>query len=467
MMKYKLLPFTFSRISSKEVLVNELGDMLAVPNGTVQAVVEHKIDTKSDLYKSLVANFFLTERTIPALIDVYAERLAEKKRFMDDGTALHIFVLTLRCNQNCVYCQASSQDEHCAHKSMSFETMKYSVDLMFKSRSQWLTMEFQGGEPSLEPKLLRYGIELAEKKNETEQRNMRYVLCTNSINLTEEVLDICKTYHVLISTSLDGPSWLHNKNRGKQDSYEKVTKGISKARAYLGEDQVAALMTTSELALDYPKEIVDEYVKLGFHSIFLRALNPYGLASENSDWELYTDRFIEFYKQAFEHILELNKQGILMIEEFAAIILRKILTPWCTGFVDLQSPAGIINSVLVYDYDGYLYASDESRMLAEEGDFTFRIGSVKERYEDLLYSKKVRSWSKSWSNELLAGCSDCGVRAYCGADPVRNHSTQGNLYGYRPKSLLCKKNKSIIEYLISLLIDRKEEVTQIFKTWII
>lgn len=151
---------------------------------------------------------------------------------------------------------------------MSFETMKYSVDLMFKSRSQWLTMEFQGGEPSLEPKLLRYGIELAEKKNETEQRNMRYVLCTNSINLTEEVLDICKTYHVLISTSLDGPSWLHNKNRGKQDSYEKVTKGISKARAYLGEDQVAALMTTSELALDYPKEIVDEYVKLGFHSIF-------------------------------------------------------------------------------------------------------------------------------------------------------------------------------------------------------
>ena len=139
MVKYKLLPFTFSRISSKEVLVNELGDMLAVPNGTVKAIIEHTIDTKSDLYKSLVANFFLTERTIPALIDVYAERLAEKKRFMDDGTALHIFVLTLRCNQNCVYCQASSRDEHCAHKSMSFETMKCSVNLMFKSRSQWLT----------------------------------------------------------------------------------------------------------------------------------------------------------------------------------------------------------------------------------------------------------------------------------------------------------------------------------------
>lgn len=441
--------------------------MLAAPQGTVEAIVDHTIDTKGDLYKSLVANFFLTERTIPALIDIYAERLAEKKRFMDDGTALHIFVLTLRCNQNCVYCQASSQDEHCPHKSMEMETMKHAVGLMFKSRSQWLTMEFQGGEPSLEPKLLRYGIELAEKINETEKRHMRYVLCTNSINLTEEVLDICKTYRVLISTSLDGPAWLHNENRGKKDSYERVVRGISKARARLGEGQVAALMTTSELALNFPKEIVDEYVSLGFHSIFLRALNPYGLASDNADWNRYTERFIDFYKQAFEHILEINMRGTLIVEEFAAIILRKILTPWCTGFVDLQSPAGIVNSVLVYDYDGYVYASDESRMLAEEGDYTFRIGSVKERYEDLLYSHKVRSWSKCWSNELLAGCSDCGVRAYCGADPVRNHSTQGDLYGYRPTSLLCKKNKAIIEYLISLLIDHKEEVMKVFKTWMI
>lgn len=440
--------------------------MMTVPNGTVQSIIDHTLDTRGNLYKSLVANFFITERTIPTLIDVYAERLAEKKRFMDDGTALHIFVLTLRCNQNCVYCQASSQDEHCIHKSMSFETMKSSVELMFKSHSQWLTMEFQGGEPSLEPKLFRYGIELAEKMNQTAQRNMRYVLCTNSINLTEEVLETCKKYHVLISTSLDGPSWLHNKNRGKVDSYERVVKGISKAREALGRDQVAALMTTSELALDYPVEIVDEYVKLGFHSIFLRALNPYGLATENADWKRYTDRFIAFYKRAFEHILSINHSGTLMIEEFAAIILRKILTPWCTGFVDLQSPAGIINSVLVYNYDGYLYASDESRMLAEEGDYTFRIGSVKEAYEQLICSKKVKEWSNVWSNEVLAGCSDCGVRAYCGADPVRNHSTQGDLYGYRPSSLLCKKNKAIIEYLITLLIEREKEVMPIFKTWI-
>lgn len=463
---YSLLPFTFTRISNKEVILNELGDMMTVPTGTVSSLVDKTIDTNSELYKSLVSNFFLSEKKIPSLLDVYAWRLAEKKRFMDDGTALHIFVLTLRCNQNCTYCQASSQDEHCTHKSMSFETMRHSVNLMFKSKSKWLTMEFQGGEPSLEPQLLRFGIELAEKTNEIELRNIRYVLCTNSVNLTAEILDICQTYHVLISTSLDGPAWLHNKNRGKTDSYERVLRGIKMAHSILGIDQVAALMTTSELALDYPKEIVDEYVKLGFHSIFLRALNPYGLANNSVNWDLYTERFITFYKTAFEHILNINRQGTLMVEEFAAIILRKIMTPWCTGFVDLQSPAGIVNSVLVYNYDGYLYASDESRMLAEEGDYTFRIGRVNEPYEKLICSSKVKNWSKVWANEIIAGCSDCGVRVYCGADPVRNHSTQHDIYGHRPTSLLCKKNKAIIEYLISLIIERECEVMPIFKTWI-
>jgi radical SAM protein with 4Fe4S-binding SPASM domain len=143
-----------------------------------------------------------------------------------------------------------------------------------------------------------------------------------------------------------------------------------------------------------------------------------------------------------------------------------MLTPFCTGFVDLQSPAGIVNSVLVYNYDGYVYASDESRMLAEYKDYTFRLGSVNDQYEDIVCSPKVREISKVWNNETLAGCADCPVRVFCGADPVRNHSTQGDMYGYRPTSWLCKKNKAVIEYLLELIVSMPEIVMPIFKRWI-
>lgn len=465
MKKYTLLPFNFTRLSGKEVLVNELGDMIVAPIGTAQKLVDHTLDDE-ELYKSLVANFFISEELLPSLLDIYASRLRLKKSFLDDRTALHIFVLTLRCNQNCVYCQASSREEGSIHCSMTFEMMEASVKLMFRSPSPSLTMEFQGGEPSLEPALIKYGIELAEEINQQECRELSYILCTNCRFLSDELLAICKQYHVLVSTSLDGPAYIHNKNRGREDSYEKTMAGIQKAREVLGHEAVSALMTTSELALDYPKEIVDEYVNDGFTDIFLRALNPYGLASDNEDWDKYNERFITFYKQALEYILEKNKQGTFFREDYATIILRKILTPYTTGFVDLQSPAGTVNSVLIYNYDGYVYASDESRMLAENGDYTFRLGKITDRYEDLVYGVKVRNMGKVWANEALAGCSDCPIKAYCGADPVRNHSTQGDMYGFRPSSFVCKKNKAIIEYLISLMIEKEDEVMPIFRSWL-
>lgn len=465
-MIYKLLPFTFTRISNKEVLVNELGDMVVAPIGTVANITQHSL-IEDELYKMLVANFFLSEEIVPSLFDIYAIRLRTKKGFLDSFTALHIFVLTLRCNQNCIYCQASSQNECGNNCTMSCETMEAAVKLMFKSPSAQLTMEFQGGEPSLEVELLRFGIEKAEEINKIEKRQITYVLCTNCIHLSAEILSVCKQYKVQISTSLDGPSFIHNKNRGQADSYEQVVAGIQKARDILGFDNVSALMTTSTLSMSYPKEIIDEYVNQGFKSVFLRALNPYGLASFNEDWRDYTNRFVGFYSKALDYIIELNKAGTFFVEEFANIVLRKILTPFTTGFVDLQSPAGIINSVLVYNYDGYVYASDESRMLAEYEDYTFRLGRVGDKYVDIVYGDKAKEIAKIWSNETLAGCSDCAFKVYCGADPVRNYSTQRDMYGYRPSSLQCKKNKAIIEYIISLLINRQDEVLPIFKRWML
>jgi hypothetical protein len=73
---------------------------------------------------------------------------------------------------------------------------------------------------------------------------------------------------------------------------------------------------------------------------------------------------------------------------------------------------------------------------------------------------------KVWANEALAGCSSCPIRTYCGADPVRHHSTQGDMYGFRPTSMVCEKNKAIIEYILSLIVERGKEVLPIFRRWV-
>ncbi len=465
---YHLLPFKFGRLSDRELIVNEVGDYLVVPEGTVEKIVSKQVEPVDSLYKDLVANWFIREKAIPDLIDNYAVRLRTKKAFLDSFTALHIFVLTLRCNQNCVYCQASSKEKACpAQYDMSEETIRQSVELMLRSPSEHLTMEFQGGESTLVPHLLRFAIETSEALNETKQKSITYVLCTNCVDISEEILELCQKYGIIISTSLDGFEQLHNTNRGKKESYQKTMAGIEKCREILGFDKVSALMTTSEISLCYPQEIVDAYLANDFRSIFIRALNPYGLAATNDDWDAYYERFIGFYKKALDHIIEINTEGEFFVEEFTALILRKILTPFSTGFVDLQSPAGIINSVVVYNYDGYVYASDESRMLAELGDYTFRLGSVEDSYENLFYGIKAQEIAKVWATEALAGCSDCVFQAYCGADPVRNYSTQEDPYGYRPSSWFCKKHKAVIKHIFKLLIERGDEVLPIFRNWIV
>lgn len=463
---YFLLPFHFQPVGHKEILTNDLGDYLIVPRGSVQRIVNREVSPAEELYKDLLASFFISETPVPHLLDNMATRLATRKSFLDGFTALHIFVMTLRCNQNCIYCQASSRDSSLKGCDMKESDLMTAIDLMFRSPARHLTMEFQGGEPTLVSDLIQKGILYAEQKNQTECRHVTYVICSNSVNVSDEFLDFCKQYNVVFSTSLDGPEYLHNHNRGKTDSYQKVIAGIAKVRAALGADKVSALMTTSEDSLRYPHEIVDAYRENDFHSLFLRSLNPYGLARDNNDWPAYFDAFVEFYKQALEYILELNKKGEGFVEEFTALILKKILTPFPIGFVDLQTPAGIINGVIVYNYDGYVYASDESRMLAENRDYTFRLGKITDKYEDLFYGKKAQELSRIWATECIAGCSECAYQSICGADPVRNYSTQGDAYGYRPDSTICRKNKAIIEYIFKLLDERTDEVLPIFMNWI-
>jgi hypothetical protein len=84
----------------------------------------------------------------------------------------------------------------------------------------------------------------------------------------------------------------------------------------------------------------------------------------------------------------------------------------------------------------------------------------------LFFGDKVDEISNVSVNESLAGCSDCAFQTYCGADPVHNWATQEDMYGRRATSDMCQKNMEIIRYLFDLIDKSKDEVIQIFSSWI-
>ncbi|WPQ63293.1 His-Xaa-Ser system radical SAM maturase HxsB [Chitinophaga sancti] len=468
--KYHLLPFRFHRVpDGREIIVNEIGDFLVVPKGTIERIVTRTITPEEELYEDLVASFFISPEPIPSLLEVISTRYSTKKSFLDAFTSLHIFVISLRCEHTCHYCQVSRVTSDRNKYDMSRFHIDAGIEMMMRSPNPNVTMEFQGGEALLAFENIIYAVEKTKEAALVHNKNVSYVICTNLAPLTDEMLNYCSENSILISTSLDGPAFIHDKNRHKPNasSYELAVNGINRCREMLGYGNVSALTTTTKLSLEHPVEIVDEYVRLGFRNIFLRPISPYGFAVKSEKKNKYeTGRFLEYYKTALQRIIDHNLNGYFIREDYTSIILRKLLTPFPVGYVDLQSPSGMINNVIVFNYDGAIYATDEARMLAEMKDYTFRLGTLGETsYNEVFYGEKVQAISEVMTNESLPGCSECVFQTYCGADPVFNHATQGDMVGFRPTNSFCQRNMEIIQHIIMLMEDDKR-IEKIFKSWI-
>jgi His-Xaa-Ser system radical SAM maturase HxsB len=314
-----------------------------------------------------------------------------------------------------------------------------------------LTVEFQGGEPLLHFARVRALVEAIEQHNRSEGRTLRFVIASTLHDLTDEQLAFMREYQFELSTSLDGPEWLHNANRPRpeRDSYQRTIEGIERGRKALGEDAVSALTTLTRRSLEAPREIIDEYRKLGFHSISLRPLSPYGFARKTEGRHGYPMAdFLRFYEVALDHLLAVNRAGYFMEETYGRMLLSQLLTPFSHGYVDLRSPTGAGLGALVYDYDGRVYPSDEARMLASMGDHAFALGRVDESVSAWLDSPAMQRVLAAGVAEALPTCADCAYVPLCGADPIDHYARQGDTIGHRPTSDFCRKQMGLFDLLL-------------------
>lgn len=77
----------------------------------------------------------------------------------------------------------------------------------------------------------------------------------------------------------------------------------------------------------------------------------------------------------------------------------------------IQLVQKIAQAMLVYNYDGDVYASDGARMLAEMRDWTFQLGNVhKDSRRSLFTSDAALNMFEASCNQSLAGRSDCAFQ---------------------------------------------------------
>lgn len=468
---YKLLPFNFMRLNAGVLVVNMGGDYLLLKKNEFEGFVNKTLSRNNPKYLDLMAKHFLYEDSCELPVQLLATQYRTKKSFLREFTGLHMMVITLRCNHKCKYCQVSSEHADAKKYDMNRQTARKCVDLIFQTPSPYVKIEFQGGEPLLNFKIIKFVVEYAGRVNQKKNKELEFVICTNLTSITDKQLSYCKKKEICISTSLDGPPEIHNHSRVYEDgngTHDNVATAVKKTRDFLGTDKVDALLTVTKRSLGHFPEIVDEYVDFGFNRLFFRPINPYGLAVKYREELGYNmDEFYDSYRNGLEYIIDLNLKGKFIVEEYARLILTRMLTPFTTGFVDLQSPTGAGIGGVIYDYNGNIFVADEGRMLARKGDMKFLMGTVNDDYMSIFDGQTIHQTVAASCVECLPQCCNCAFYLWCGSDPVRNYATQKDLIGYRPNNEFCRRNMLVMKYLVERVETANAKVLNVLWSWLV
>ena len=455
--------FRYRPIGNKYLLVNEIGGFVYLEKNDFRSFLDGKLEKESEPYKELATNNFLkNEQDWDAIIENYRS----KAGYLLWGPSLHIVVVTLKCNHNCIYCHASAQDQHDNKFDMDKATADKTLDTIFDSTCPFAAIEFQGGEPLLNLPIVKYIIEESRKRNKKHNKELELRLVTNGSLLNDELFDYLLDNKVSLCLSFDGPKELHDKNRPYVggSSYDNVIKWLKRFNEEYPKLQdkgyiwrIGTSLTVTRNTLSMYKELVDEYIEQGMNRIYLRYLNPFGFSQDSWLSISYgVEDFLEFYRNTMDYIIELNLKGTEMMERFSLVFLTKILSKYEPNHLDFRSPCGAGIGQMAYNYNGDVYTCDEGRMLSMMGDESFKLGNVnKNSYEDFVLSPVTRSLCTASCLDGLAGCADCIYKPYCGVCPLYNYFEQGSIFSQMTNSERCKLTMGTMDYLFEKLQDEK------------
>jgi sulfatase maturation enzyme AslB (radical SAM superfamily) len=364
---------------------------------------------------------------------------------------------------------------------MTLETAQKTLDAIFYTPSNNITIEFQWWEPLLNWDIVRFFIEQGRIKAQHLQKNVSFALVSNLTLMDEEKMDYLIENGINISTSLDWDELLHNENRVLKswNSFKKVTYWIRRfneeyEKRWLQNSfweylKVWALLTVTKNSLSKHKEIIDTYVWLWVNWVFLRMLNPYWFALADMKRLSYSSQdFWEFYRKSLDYILELNKDWTNFREQLSSIYLAKMLNPKDPNYLDERSPCWACIWQLAYNYDWKVYTCDEWRMLWRMWIDDFLVWKLtsdpKGDYGNLMNSEITKTMVQSSTIDGLPWYNDDVYKPYIWICPIYNYKMTWNIFSIYAKDQRRIIENSILDYLFDKI--RSKDNNDIFEKWL-
>lgn len=155
--------------------------------------------------------------------------MAEKQNDGFDATERHVvFLLTEKCNLDCIYCYEKFKNRSMATLSADFIKDKIREEMFSDAifDKYWIT--FFGGEPLLEFETICEVVDWFLKQHwPSPSKSLRFMADTNGTLLDSRMKQWFSSYrdHITLSLSLDGTKSAHDLNR--TNSYNNVSRHLS------------------------------------------------------------------------------------------------------------------------------------------------------------------------------------------------------------------------------------------------
>jgi uncharacterized protein len=354
---------------------------------------------------------------------------------------------TNKCNMSCSYCFCSTFDYNDSdqqadkvrfpQQAMSFEVAKEAIEKSIKTIRQngksKLSIEFFGGEPFLNSKLIE-DVLLSFGNGKSLGVDLEYGVTTNGSYLPSSILGLLAEYKVRVAVSIDYIDYLTGEFRGEGNNLIKwstLDKNIGKLRDYKINIELQSVMSEETWA-HFNYELIDYAQKMGIKSIEIIMSFDFDFYRKFGSIEI-ANRILDAYDYA-------QTKGVLLsgywYQSFWGIVHPD---EWVERRAWKTCPT--IGRLISIEPDGNAYACKTTSK---------KLGNT-DSFQDIFASEAYRYYGmRAYSNS--EGCVNCELEGFCSGNctgAVENEFD--DIYNY--DEAYCKTIKHIVKGLLERYFD--------------
>lgn len=353
---------------------------------------------------------------------------------MSNKVGLVVIQPTPFCNIDCRYCYLPDRT---STKKIGLETLERIFSLLFSSRfvSGEISVVWHTGEPMVLPiSFYRQAFDIAERLRGTDAK-VKNSFQTNGTLITQEWCDFINESGLKIGVSVDGPQFIHDRNRKDRlgrGTFEKVRRGLE----LLTENGISfsAIAVLTDFSLDYPEEIFNFFTELGVESV---GFNTEDKEVANTASSLEREDAVSRYSAFLERVIAVRERSgkKIWIREVDTTI-RHILR----GKLPLQSMENAPGAILNFDCDGNVSTFSPELLTASHprfGNFSFGNVWAMASLEEILHSQKFLAVNSEIKKGVSLCKEQCDYFALCGGGAPSNKLSENGAFD-TTETLSCR-----------------------------